>query len=809
MGQTAPGVAASSARIDLQLELAGLSQPIFVTGAGDGSQRLFVVEQPGLIKVQKPGAPAATVFLDISQKVLYGGEQGLLGLAFHPQYSQNRRLFVNYTRKPDGATVIGEYRADDANPDVAGPSESVLLVISQPFANHNGGMVAFGPDGYLYIAMGDGGSGNDPENRAQDPQDLLGKILRIDIDRKGLVTPYSIPPSNPFINSPNGRPEIFALGLRNPWRFSFDRTTGRLYAGDVGQSQIEEVDVITAGGNYGWRVLEGTRCTGLGPASCSAPGFIPPVAEYNHSQGRCSITGGYVYRGSRGSLPFGAYVFADFCTGEIFMLNSGVQSLLLRTGRNISSFGEDENGEIYVVDWGGSVHRIINPDAPIQPTLYIPRLVTTAGRPAGQDEWLGFAAANVESMPITLTFHAYDTNGQLFQGAGISNPRILELGGGEQAALLDIQIFGEGFRSQDRAGWIRVESNRAPPAAFFLAFDARLSFLDGAGIGPILSSSLVFPEIEADGFTQFFVANPNAAAIDLNLELMSADGSARATVSHVLQPNQAQAATAATLFPGLGLIASDYLRASASQGVAAFEFLGRPGQDARGLNGQDATSGATVLYAPQFASGGAYQSVLSVINLEPEAAIVTFQLFRDDGQPVSAPRSVAIAGKGKIRISDPAFFGDLGPSLTQAYLEIRSSGPLLAGSVTFAGAEGHAFSAALPLVTALHTRQVYSQVASNSSYFTGVAIVNPGTDAAIARIEVFNQGGLLMALGDFPVPARGRVSGLLTQYFPALIGQNIGSGYIKIAADRPVASYATFGTQDLTALSAIPGQAWR
>ena len=407
--QAIPGIAASGARIELQQVLAGLAQPVFVTGAGDGSQRLFIAEQPGLIKVLRPGAQAATVFLDISSKVLSGGEQGLLGLAFHPEFSQNRRLFVNYTRKPDGATVIAEYQADATNPDVAVPVESFLLVIAQPYANHNGGMVAFGPDGYLYIATGDGGSGNDPENRAQNPQDLLGKILRIDVDRQGLGVPYAIPPSNPFSSSPIGRPEIFALGLRNPWRFSFDRATGRLYAGDVGQSQMEEVDVINSGANYGWRVWEGSRCTGLGPAPCPSPGFTPPITEYDHSQGRCSITGGYVYRGSRNSLPFGAYVFADFCTGEIFMLYSGVPRLLLRTGWNISSFGEGDDGEIYVADWRGSVHRIINPEAPTQPAMYLPRLVTTAGRPAGQDEWLGFAAANVGSVPLSLTLHAYDT----------------------------------------------------------------------------------------------------------------------------------------------------------------------------------------------------------------------------------------------------------------------------------------------------------------------------------------------------------------------------------------------------------------
>lgn len=792
--------------IDLQPVLAGLIQPVFVTGAGDGSGRLFIVEQAGTIKVLRSGEQAATDFLDISAKVLSGGEQGLLGLAFHPQFARNRRFFVNYTRQPDGATVVAEYRAGAANPDVADPEESVVLEFAQPFANHNGGMVAFGPDGFLYIATGDGGAGNDPQNRAQNPQNLLGKILRIDVDHSGASAPYSIPASNPFSDARIGRPEIFALGLRNPWRFSFDRVTGRLYAGDVGQGQIEEVDIIKTGGNYGWRVFEGSACTGLGPAPCFSPGFLPPVTEYHHSLGRCSITGGYVYRGSRSSLPYGGYIFADFCTGEIFLLDSGVQSLLLSTGRNISSFGEGEDGELYVVDWGGNVFRIINPGAPVRPSLYIPRLAAVAGRPSGQDEWLGLAAANVEAAPLTLTFHAYDRDGRLIQGAGIINPATLDLAGGQQAALLDSQIFGEGFRSQDREGWIRVESDGAPPDALCFSFDGRLASLDGARASPILSTNLVFPQLDAGGSTRFYVANPNDTAVDLRLELVAADGATRAAVTRTLQPNQLQAETAAALFPGEDLLGSEYLRASAGRGVAAFEYLGGPGQDARGLNGQDATSGALVLYAPQFVFGGAYRSYLSVVNLEAEPGTVTVQLFGDDGRPVSGTRTQSIAGKGKLLVSDPAFFGDSGPLLTQGYLEIRSSGPLLTGSVTIAGGAGLTFAADFPLVTMSGARQVFEQVTSNAAFFTGVAIVNPGADAAIARVEVFNQNGLLMAQGDFAVPAGGRISGLLTELFPSLAGQSVISGYIGITADRPIAGLATFGTSDLTALSAIPAQ---
>ncbi len=361
--------ASSDARaqsIQLEPVLTGLSSPLYVGNARDGSRRLFIVERGGLIRVLQNGSTTTTLFLDISSRVAAGNERGLLGLAFHPQFAVNRRFFVNYTRVSDGATVIAEYRASAANRDVADTAETVLLVIAQPFSNHNGGMIEFGNDGFLYIGMGDGGSANDPGNRAQNIDELLGKMLRIDIDTPNGSIPYSSPPDNPFFGATAGRDEIYAVGLRNPFRWSFDRTTGQLYAGDVGQGQREEIDIITLGSNYGWRVFEGTLCTNLDPPQCAASGFTAPIAEYTHASGRCSITGGYVYRGARASLPTGAYVYGDFCTGEIFKLESGVQSLLLDTSLGISSFGEDEFGELYVVGLSGTVSRIRSSVAPAQ-----------------------------------------------------------------------------------------------------------------------------------------------------------------------------------------------------------------------------------------------------------------------------------------------------------------------------------------------------------------------------------------------------------------------------------------------------------
>lgn len=355
--------------IVLQPVLSGLSSPVFLTNAHDNSDRLFIVEQGGIIKVLQHGATTPTIFLNITTRVLSGGERGLLGLAFHPQYATNRRFFVYYTRQTDGSIVIAEYHASAANRDVADTTETAILTIPHPVNdNHNGGTVAFGPDGFLYAGTGDGGSGDDPNMNGQNINVLLAKILRIDIDHPNGAVPYSSPPSNPFFGATAGRDEIYAYGVRNPYRFSFDRVTGQLYLGDVGQGAREEVNIVTLGGNYGWRIMEGSVCNpDLDGGVCTPPaGHIPPISEYTHAASRCSITGGYVYRGARGSLPTGSYIFADFCTGEIFMRQNGLNTspVLLDTALGISAFGEDESGEIYVVALGGSVSRIANPNPP-------------------------------------------------------------------------------------------------------------------------------------------------------------------------------------------------------------------------------------------------------------------------------------------------------------------------------------------------------------------------------------------------------------------------------------------------------------
>jgi glucose/arabinose dehydrogenase len=343
----------------------GITSPTFVGHAGDGSNRLFILEQAGIVDVLQPGSGTPTMFLDIRSKVKSGGEQGLLGLAFHPDYKNNGRFFVFYTRTGDGTLVIAEYTVSSANGNLADPTEKIILTIPHPTnTNHNGGMLAFGSDGFLYIGVGDGGSANDPPNNAQNKDVLLGKILRIDIDHaQGPGVPYVSPPDNPFVNDV-GADEIFALGMRNPWRFSFDRTgpPWQPWVADVGQGSREEVDTpIVKGGNYGWRVYEGTSCTNNDPSLCSVPpNYIPPTFDYLHSNGRCSITGGYVYRGSLATFSTGTYVYGDYCSGEIFAWDGTTQTVLLDTTLNISSFGEDEQGELYVVHLGGSISRIVS-----------------------------------------------------------------------------------------------------------------------------------------------------------------------------------------------------------------------------------------------------------------------------------------------------------------------------------------------------------------------------------------------------------------------------------------------------------------
>lgn len=345
--------------------VSGLSSPTGLVDPGDGSGRLFIVEQTGAIQVLENGALRDEPFLDLSDQVSGGSEQGLLGLAFHPAYAENGQFFIDYTDL-DGNTVIARYQVspDDPNRADAGTAQQILFV-EQPYRNHNGGHITFGPDGFLYIALGDGGSGGDPEDNAQDPTTLLGSILRIDIDRADGDRAYGIPDGNPFADGVNGAPEVYIYGLRNPWRFSFDRETGDLYIADVGQNAIEEVSMLPAGeqagANLGWNILEGSAC--YREPDCDPEGTVLPITEYSHEFG-CSVTGGYVVRGGLIPALKGVYLFADYCSGLIWATARDADGAWqtadpIETGLNISSFGQGPNGETYIVDLGGTIHQLV------------------------------------------------------------------------------------------------------------------------------------------------------------------------------------------------------------------------------------------------------------------------------------------------------------------------------------------------------------------------------------------------------------------------------------------------------------------
>jgi glucose/arabinose dehydrogenase len=367
---SASGVLAApgDAHIKLTLLASGLSKPVYATSAHDGSRRIFIVEQTGKVKIYRDGHVRATPFLSLSRSVSHGSEQGLLGLAFHPKFTTNRKLYVNLTNTA-GDTVIREYRVSRANRNVVNTAtERRILRIGQPFANHNGGHLAFGPDGYLYIGMGDGGSGGDPNGNAQNINVLLGKMLRIGVNSTSPGLAYRIVGSNPYVGI-SGRDEIWQIGLRNPWRFSFDRGTYNLWIGDVGQGSWEEIDRAAQTGagpgpglNWGWNVMEGTHC--YSPSSgCDMSGKALPLLEYDHSNGRCAVTGGYVYRGSAIPTLRGGYVFGDFCSGEIWVVDANASSPaakvpLLDTNLLISSFGEIGDNELVVTDLNGRLYRI-------------------------------------------------------------------------------------------------------------------------------------------------------------------------------------------------------------------------------------------------------------------------------------------------------------------------------------------------------------------------------------------------------------------------------------------------------------------
>jgi len=434
-------------------------------------------------------------------------------------------------------------------------------------------------------------------------------------------------------------------------------------------------------------------------------------------------------------------------------------------------------------------------------TLYYPRLVSNAV------ETTGIAVANLSGTDGTLTLWAFDKTGSEVKAQDVTNPVSVTIRGVEQLPILDWQLFGPGLTAKSPVGWAKVESTVPKTVGFFLTFDNTLSTMDGADVSATTLTSFVLPEIEDQGTTQIHIANPDTATADLRLELYKSDGTQRgAAVTRKVNSNGTVAESLADLFPGVTPDGSDYIRASSNKGVVSLEYLGKAGKYVEGLNGQDGNAGAAVLYSPQYVTGGGYRTTLSIVNLEAIAGTVRLELIGDDGMLLAPAKTEAIPSRGKIYITDEKYFLDPGSSLVQGYVKVTSSGPKLRGSVVFGDPERERFSASLPLVSNLLTSAVFGQVASNSTYFTGIAILNPNDADATATVDVYDQNGNLVRTTAESIGAKRRVSRLVTQYFTDLVGQEIASGYIKVTVDKGVASFALFGTNNLSVLSAIPPQ---
>lgn len=546
--------------ISFELVTAGLTEPVFVTNAGDASGRLFIVEQGGTIRIFKDGALLPTPFLNISGLLPAprGGEQGLLSLAFHPNYETNKLFYVLYN-DTSGDLKLARYQTS-SNPDVANSSGTVLLTIAHPgHANHNGGTLAFGPDGYLYWSTGDGGGGGDPDENAQDLTKLLGKILRLDVDA---AAPY-IPASNPFVGIA-GRDEIWAYGLRNPWRTGFDRLTGDLFIGDVGQNTYEEVDFqpagSTGGENYGWDMYEANSEYNPpfeGPYVPAGKTF--PVANYDHGFG-CSITGGYVYRGSQFPELEGTYLYADFCSGQMWGLvhnldDTWTSSPIASTGFNISSFGQDEQGELYVVDYNGAFYHIAPPPWMISGTVRVggarldytdgtPKFVTSAANGsyslAVSRDWTGTVTPSKAGCVFSPSFNTYgpvtaDISGEdydatctfTYKSVGTQDGWVLEssetsgVGGSMDAGSTQFNLGDDAANRQYRA-ILSFNTAALPDSAIITGATLQIRKTGAAGANPFASLGNIVVDIKQGGFS-------NVAA------LQKSDFSAMGTKHYVMQ----------------------------------------------------------------------------------------------------------------------------------------------------------------------------------------------------------------------------------------------------------------------------------
>jgi hypothetical protein len=443
----------------------------------------------------------------------------------------------------------------------------------------------------------------------------------------------------------------------------------------------------------------------------------------------------------------------------------------------------------------------------IQSTLFYPHVFTASPPIPGSadQDFTGVAVANLDTRTATLRFTALDAGGSRIEGTSITNPVVHTLAAGQQLSLLNNELFGAGIGDGNSVGSIKVESTIVDVAGFFLMFDADLRVLDGANLFAPPVTSFVFPEIEDQGFTRINIVNPERDRATLTFELVASDGAVRGTAARNIEGNGALISDAfQELFPDVEPSGSDYIRVTADKGVLPFELFGKSDQFIEGLGGQ--ALGSSTLHCPQFVTGGPWRSTISVVNLDRTAGSVNFRFVREDGTQIGSIRSLPIALGGKIHIVDQEFFAPADGSVVQGYVEITSSGVKLAGSVAFGDPGRGVFGAALPLVSQLQKSVVFSHVASNDIYFTGVAIANPNDAEAVATIDVYGTDGTLEYRTTEYIPANQRIAKLLTELFPSLEGQDRTEGYIRIDVDQDAAMFALFGTRNGSVLSAIPAQ---
>ena len=809
--------AQNSLSIALDDLVSGLTNPVYLTHAGDGSGRLFVVEQAGKIRIVQNGSLLSTPFLDIQNRVTSGGETGLLSTAFHPNYRSNRRFFVNYTdRRPNLKTIIAEYETSARNPNSADTTEKILLTIDQPYDNHNGGQLQFGPDGYLYIGMGDGGSGGDPQGNGQNKNALLGKLLRIDVDGG---SPYGVPADNPFVGI-SGADEIWALGLRNPWRFSFDRANGRLFAGDVGQNSYEEVDIIHRAGNYGWNIMEGNHCYSP-PAGCNTTGLELPINEYDHSLGS-AVTGGYVYRGKQFPQLVGTYLFADYGSSRIWALtetNRGTwgSAELLQPGFNISSFGEDESGEVYVVNYGGSIHRIrlTSPQPDANNRVLIPS-TTRSDRFASL-----LFVVNRDTNTNNVLITGRDPNGSTNGTLNLS----LKPGGFFRSA----DILGTLHLPQGTFGPLTVESTNGKLLAAISevrSTEGTAGFFSGLSQATA-STERILPEVIDTGErgaagtfrTNLGLNNSGSTTVAVQISLVDGSGSVLGNASRqvpargMVQINDiVRNIMGATSTAGT----HGYLQLTSSQPFHAWASKIDNGTDDPSLEtavGEEIAASGTKLLIPSVSGTERFKSLLVVVNRESTINQITLTA-RDSSGAIIGRADRDVASDGLFRSTDilaelGAPLGSFGP------LTIESkNGKLLTAISEVRSAEGTAgfFPAVSPAGGTLE--RVVGEVLDSgdhgtpNTFRTNFGINNLGPVVAHASVRLMDSSGNSMGSLNTTIPSGGLKQ--INDVARVILGTSAPSGvsaYLRVTADQPIHAWATKidnGTDDPSIIMGTP-----